>query len=415
MIIGIFGKRNVGKSSLINILAGQEVAIVSAQPGTTTDPVRKRMEVNGLGACTVIDTAGIDDDGIVGKMRVKKTAEIIKQVDAALLVFTGDGFTAYEDWLAEQFAKYDTPFVIIHNKSDIQKLTPVMQSELKARYKTDVLELTCAEQFKTGQLQNENNPARNLIISVLQGLSTAMEKTILHGLVSPGDHIVLVCPIDSAAPAKRMILPQVMAIRDILNHNAVAHVVQPGQLKEAISTLLPDSPPKLVVTDSQAFKEVDAVLKDNRWESIPLTSFSILLARSKGPFEEYINGLNAIASIKDNDTVLMLESCSHTATCEDIGRVKIPRLLQKFTGKRLLFDFVPSLEKLPTDLDGYALAVQCGGCMVTHKQLNNRISEVIEACVPVTNYGLLLSYLNGIPINGFGVGLGVNLDLVESV
>lgn len=411
MIIGIFGKRNVGKSSLINILAGQEVAIVSAQPGTTTDPVRKRMEVNGLGACTVIDTAGIDDDGIVGKMRVKKTAEIIKQVDAALLVFTGDGFTAYEDWLAEQFAKYDTPFVIIHNKPDIQKLTPVMQSELKARYKTDVLELTCAEQFKTGQLQNENNPARNLIISVLQGLSTAMEKTILHGLVSPGDHIVLVCPIDSAAPAKRMILPQVMAIRDILDHNAVAHVVQPGQLKEAISTLLPDSPPKLVVTDSQAFKEVDAVLKDNRWESIPLTSFSILLARSKGPFEEYINGLNAIASIKDNDTVLMLESCSHTATCEDIGRVKIPRLLQKFTGKRLLFDFVPSLEKLPTDLDGYALAVQCGGCMVTHKQLNNRISEVIEAGVPVTNYGLLLSYLNGIPINSFGV----NLDLVESV
>lgn len=411
MIIGIFGKCNVGKSSLINILAGQEVAIVSAQPGTTTDPVRKRMEVNGLGACTVIDTAGIDDDGIVGKMRVKKTAEIIKQVDAALLVFTGDGFTAYEDWLAEQFAKYDTPFVIIHNKSDIQKLTPVMQSELKARYKTDVLELTCAEQFKTGQLQNENNPARNLIISVLQGLSTAMEKTILHGLVSPGDHIVLVCPIDSAAPAKRMILPQVMAIRDILDHNAVAHVVQPGQLKEAISTLLPDCPPKLVVTDSQAFKEVDAVLKDNRWESIPLTSFSILLARSKGPFEEYINGLNAIASIKDNDTVLMLESCSHTATCEDIGRVKIPRLLQKFTGKRLLFDFVPSLEKLPTDLDGYALAVQCGGCMVTHKQLNNRISEVIEAGVPVTNYGLLLSYLNGIPINSFGV----NLDLVESV
>lgn len=413
MIIGIFGKRNVGKSSLINILAGQEVAIVSAQPGTTTDPVRKRMEVNGLGACTVIDTAGIDDDGIVGKMRVKKTAEIIKQVDAALLVFTGDGFTAYEDWLAEQFAKYDTPFVIIHNKSDIQKLTPVMQSELKARYKTDVLELTCAEQFKTGQLQNENNPARNLIISVLQGLSTTMEKTILHGLVSHSDHIVLVCPIDSAAPAKRMILPQVMAIRDILDHSAVAHVVQPGQLKEAISTLLPDSPPKLVVTDSQAFKEVDAVLKDNRWESIPLTSFSILLARSKGPFEEYIKGLNAIASIKDNDTVLMLESCSHTATCEDIGRVKIPRLLQKFTGKRLLFDFVPSLEKLPTDLDGYALAVQCGGCMVTHKQLNNRIKAVIEAGVPVTNYGLLLSHLNGIPING--VGLGVNLDLVESV
>lgn len=413
MIIGIFGKRNVGKSSLINILAGQEVAIVSAQPGTTTDPVRKRMEVNGLGACTVIDTAGIDDDGIVGKMRVEKTEEIIKQVDVALLLFIGDEFTVYEEQLAGQFAKYDTPFVIIHNKSDIRNLAASKRDELKTRYNTDLLELTCLEQLETRQSQNEEDKAKTLIINVLQKLGTATEKTILHGLVSPGDHIVLVCPIDSAAPAKRMILPQVMAIRDILDHNAIAHVVQPDQLKEVISALLPDSPPKLVVTDSQAFKEVDAVLKDNRWESIPLTSFSILLARSKGPFNEYMKGLEAVALLKDNDKVLMLESCSHTATCEDIGRVKIPKLLQKYTGKRLVFDFVPSLEKLPESLKEYAFAVQCGGCMVTHKQLNNRIKAVIEAGVPVTNYGLLLSHLNGIPING--VGLGVNLDLVESV
>ena len=269
------------------------------------------------------------------------------------------------------------------------------------------------EQLETRQSQNEEDKAKTLIINVLQKLGTATEKTILHGLVSPGDHIVLVCPIDSAAPAKRMILPQVMAIRDILDHNAIAHVVQPDQLKEVIATLLPDSPPKLVVTDSQAFKEVDVVFKDNRWDSIPLTSFSILLARSKGPFNEYMKGLEAVALLKDNDKVLMLESCSHTATCEDIGRVKIPKLLQKYTGKRLVFDFVPSLEKLPESLKEYAFAVQCGGCMVTHKQLNNRIKAVIEAGVPVTNYGLLLSHLNGIPING--VGLGVNLDLVESV
>lgn len=398
MIIGIFGKRNVGKSSLINILAGQEVAIVSAQPGTTTDPVRKRMEINGLGACTVIDTAGIDDEGIVGKMRVEKTEEIIKQVDVALLLFIGDEFTAYEKQLAGQFAKYETPFVIIHNKSDIQNLATSKRNELKARYNTDVLEFTCAEQFKTWQSQNKENKAKDLIIKALQKLGTATEKTILHGLVSPNDHIVLVCPIDSAAPAKRMILPQVMAIRDVLDHNAVAHVVQPGQLKEVVSAFLPDRPLKLVITDSQAFKEVAAVLKENGWENIPLTSFSILLARSKGPFNEYMKGLETVALLKDNDKVLMLESCSHTATCEDIGRVKIPRLLQKITGKELVFDFIPSLEKLPENLGEYAFAVQCGGCMVIHKQLNNRIKAVIEAGVPVTNYGLLLSHLNGIPV-----------------
>ncbi len=403
MIIGIFGKRNVGKSSLINILAGQEVAIVSSQPGTTTDPVRKRMEINGLGACTVIDTAGIDDEGIVGKMRIEKTEEIIKQVDVALLLFIGDEFTAYEKQLAGQFAKYDTPFVIIHNKSDIQELAAFKKDELKARYNVDVLEFTCAEQVKIGKPQNEKNRAKDLIINALQKLGTATEKTILHGLVSPDEHIILVCPIDSAAPAKRMILPQVMAIRDILDHNAVAHVVQPSQLKEVISALLPDRSPKLVVTDSQAFKEVAAVLKENGWENVPLTSFSILLARSKGPFNEYMKGLKAVASLRDDDKVLMLESCSHTATCEDIGRVKIPKLLQKYTGKELDFDFVPSLERLPENLKEYAFAVQCGGCMVTHKQLNNRIKAVIEAGVPVTNYGLLLSHLNGI-------GVGVVLE-----
>jgi len=399
MIIGIFGKRNVGKSSLINILAGQEVAIVSVQPGTTTDPVRKRMEISGLGACTVIDTAGIDDEGIVGKMRIEKTEEIIKQIDVALLLFIGDEFAAYEKQLAEQFAKYETPFVIIHNKSDIRNLTASKREELKAQYNTDVLEITCAGQFKTGQSQNVENKAKDLIINALQKLGPATEKTILHGLVSQDDHIVLVCPIDSAAPAKRMILPQVMAIRDILDHNAVAHVVQPSRLKEVISALLPYRPPKLVVTDSQAFKEVAVVLNENGWENIPLTSFSILLARSKGPFNEYIKGLEAVALLKDNDKVLMLESCSHTATCEDIGRVKIPKLLQKFTGKRLLFDFIPSLEKLPAELGCYALAVQCGGCMVTDKQLNNRVGDVIDAGVSVTNYGLLLSYLNGIPVS----------------
>ncbi len=399
MIIGIFGKRNVGKSSLINILAGQEVAIVSEQPGTTTDPVRKRLEISGLGSCTIIDTAGIDDEGFLGKMRVEKSREVIKQIDAALLIFTGEDFTAYEDELAVQFAKYSTPFVIVHNKSDIQKLTATKRDKLKTEYKTDLLELVCRERPDAELSEREKRKARELIINALQRLEITTEKSILYGLVKQNDHIILVCPIDSAAPAKRMILPQVMAIRDILDHNAVAHVVQPGQLKEVISTLLPNRAPNLIVTDSQAFKEVAAILKENNWENIPLTGFSILLARSKGPFKEYVRGLDAVLSLKDNDKVLMLESCSHTATCEDIGRVKIPKLLQKFTGKRLFFDFIPSLEKLPAELDGYALAVQCGGCMVTDKQLNNRVRDVIDAGISVTNYGLLLSYLNGIPVS----------------
>lgn len=409
MIIGIFGRRNVGKSTLINLLAGQEVAIVSSHPGTTTDPVRKRMEISGLGACTIVDTAGIDDDGSVGRLRVERSVEVIKQVDAALMLFTGSEFADYEKQLAGQFVKYDTPFVIIHNKADVKPLSAEVREQLKLTYKTQLIDITCrenvAEKPDAEKLKHDSDGytgsslVREEVTKALKNVTVAQEKSILHGLVSPNDHIVLVCPIDSSAPAKRMILPQVMAIRDILDNNAIAHVVQPAQLKETVLSLLPDKSPSLIVTDSQAFKEVNETLKGNGWEKIPLTSFSILLARSKGPFESYIKGLDAVATLRENDKVLMLESCSHIATCEDIGRVKIPKLIQKFVGKRLVFDCIPSLEKLPKNLGEYAFAVQCGGCMVTHKQLNNRVRDVIEAGVPVTNYGLLLSYLNGIPVS----------------
>lgn len=409
MVIGIFGRRNVGKSSLINLLAGQEVAIVSSQPGTTTDPVRKRIEINGLGACTIIDTAGIDDEGSVGKLRVEKTVETVKQVDAALLLFSGGEFADYEKQLAEQFVKYDTPFVIIHNKADIMPLSVERFEQLKRTYKTQLIEITCMENSvkmpeiqkmqQDGDGRTESSTIREVITKALKSVTLAQEKSILHGLVSTNDHVILVCPIDSSAPAKRIILPQVMAIRDILDHNAVAHVVQPAQLTETVISLLPDKIPSLVVTDSQAFKEVDDTLRGNGWKNIPLTSFSILLARSKGPFESYLKGLDAVASLREGDKVLILESCSHISTCEDIGRVKIPKLIQKFVGKKLVFDFIPSLEKLPENIAEYAFAVQCGGCMVTHKQLNNRVRDVIEAGVPVTNYGLLLSYLNGIPVS----------------
>lgn len=408
--IGVFGKRNAGKSTLVNMLTGQEVSIVSPIAGTTTDPVKKRMEIPEIGPCNIIDTAGIDDSGSLGEQRVKKTEKIMNEVDMAILLFSGNIFAKDEKDLLEGLQKLDIPVLVVHNQSDILPLDADLATELNSLYGVDVVEFSCC--LLDEQEQHEAlEQLMSFIIKVMyEAIRKNEEKTILHGLVGKGDKIVLVCPVDSEAPQGRLILPQVMAIRDVLDKEGVAVVLQPSELEKY---LLENGDIKLVVTDSQVFKEVAGSI--DRVEAagvccsrIPLTSFSILMARAKGPFEEYVKGIAAIDSLKDGDTVLMLESCTHHTTCEDIGRVKIPRGLQKYVAAKaanegaencvapkLNFVFVSGLDEIPFDKE-YAIAVQCGGCMVTRKQLCNRIKILTEKGIPVVNYGMLLAHLSGI-------------------
>ena len=389
--IGIFGRRNVGKSSVINLLLGQDFAIVSDKAGTTTDPVKKRMEIPGVGPVQLIDTAGIDDIGEVGEKRVARSLKIVEEVDMAILLFTGNIFGKEEKDLLRQFKELDVPVVIVHNQSDIIPLDFGVAGDLTNMYGCDVVEFSCC----ITDPQEQQDAIDMLFAFITKGLLLGdAEKTIMYGLVEAGDNFVLVCPIDSEAPAGRMILPQVMAIRDILDNGGIATVLQPEQLKDYLKDFNPDTKSKkvkMVVTDSQVFKQVGGIVP----QEIPLTSFSVLMARAKGPFEEYLKGVEAIGKLKDGDNVLVLESCTHHTSCEDIGRVKIPMMLQKKVGCKLNFTFVSGLDELPP-LENFALVLQCGGCMVTHRQLRNRLRRVIAAGLPVTNYGMCIAYVTGI-------------------
>ena len=378
----------MGKSSLINILLGQEVAIVSDTPGTTTDPVKKRMEIPDIGPVQLIDTAGFDDGGEVGLKRVEKTMKVIEEIDMALLVFSGNVFGKEEKDVLARLKEFDVPVVVVHNQSDITPLDCGVAGDLNNMYDCDVVEFSC----KMPSPEEQREAVDMLMAFIVKGLLlSGGERTIMEGLVDPGDNFVLVCPIDSEAPAGRLILPQVMAIRDVLDNGGVATVLQPEQLEGYLVT---KAPVKMVVTDSQAFRQVSQIVPEN----IPLTSFSVLMARAKGPFEEYMKGVKAIETLKDGDKVLVLESCTHHTSCDDIGRVKIPAMLQKKCGCKLQFTFISGLDQLPPheQLSDYALALQCGGCMVTRRQLANRIRRVVAAGVPVTNYGMCIAYVTGI-------------------
>lgn len=391
--IGIFGRRNVGKSSLINLLSGQETSIVSSVPGTTTDAVKKRIELPDMGRCNLIDTAGIDDSGDLGEMRVKKSEAIVNQVDIALLLFAGNMFGKEEKGMLDALLKQDVPVILVHNQSDIVPLDPTVAVELAETFHLDVVEFSCASLDP-----QEEREAVDLLLAYLfkayQLVAPYQQRGMFEGL--DYSRVLLVCPIDSEAPEGRLILPQAMAIRELLDKNSIVSVVQPGSLKQYLETY---PLPELVVTDSQAFSQVAAIVP----EKVPLTSFSVLMARKSSCYRYYLEGTPQINSLKDGDRLLILESCSHHSSCEDIGRVKLPALFRKFTGKSLEFDVVAGLDKIERRITDYSLVVQCGGCMITPKQLYMRLKPAIVAGIPVTNYGMAIAFMNGIKLSEDGI------------
>ena len=381
--IGIYGRRNMGKSSLINVLAGQDIAIVSDYAGTTTDPVKKSFEISDFGPVVFVDTAGIDDDSALGEKRIKKTLASILTIDLAILLISENRFGRFEEEIVSEFLKVNIPFIIIHNKSDLYKLKEETLVKIKKLYEqVDVISFSTTEPSNLESLVDlirKNIPE-----------SSYKSNSLVGDLLSYGDIVLLITPIDAEAPAGRLILPQVQLIRDVLDNDAVAIVLKEREVDAFLRKT--QVKPKLVITDSQIFTKADAMIP----RDIPLTSFSIVLARRKGDFENYLLGTPKISELKDGDRVLILESCSHHVSCDDIGRVKIPRWMSAYTGRKLEYDTVAGLDEVPRDINDYALLIQCGGCMITRKQLQNRLKPAIDAGLPVTNYGMAIAYVQGI-------------------
>ncbi len=380
--IGIYGRRNNGKSSLINALAGQDIAIVSDTPGTTTDPVKKSFEISGFGPVILIDTAGIDDEGDLGAKRIERSLRTIDTIDLAVMLVTGDKWGSYEDELIKEFEEADIPYIIVSGKSDLQPPGKKISEIATERNGKRPVIFSLFDQSSVQRLIEE------IRISIPE--SSMKKSTLLGDLISQGDIILLITPIDVEAPEGRLILPQVQVIRDILDNDAVAIVLK----EREVDSFLKNSgvKPALAVTDSQIFVKADASVP----EDVPLTSFSILLAREKGDFDSYIAGTPAISGLSDGDRVLLLESCTHHVACDDIGRVKIPRWLTSFTGKNLEFDVVAGLDKVPRPVTDYSLVIQCGGCMITARQLQQRVRKAVRAGIPVTNYGMAIAWVQGI-------------------
>lgn len=382
--IGIFGRRNNGKSSLINLLSGQDIAIVSDVAGTTTDPVKKSVEIHGLGPVIFVDTAGIDDTGELGNLRISKTLKALQTIDLAMLVIAENQFNKFEENLIDKFNNYKIPFLIIHNKNDVNPLNTETETQINL--------ITGKKPIEFSTLFADDKNRSRLVSKIKQIIPKEVLKkpSLLGDLISYGDIVLLITPIDIEAPEGRMILPQVQAIRDILDNDCTAIVLKE---REVDSFLRKTSiKPKLAITDSQVFLKADASIP----KDIPLTSFSIVLAKQKGDFYNYIEGTPKISELKDGDSILLLESCTHHVSCDDIGRVKIPRWINNFTGKNLLYDTVAGLDNLPRPIEDYSLVIQCGGCMITQKQLQNRLQPAIDKKIPVTNYGMAIAYVQGI-------------------
>lgn len=371
--IGFFGCRNAGKSSVVNAITGQELAVVSDVLGTTTDPVQKAMELLPLGPVMIIDTPGFDDVGELGEKRIQKTKQILNRTDIAVLVVDAKkGFTATDKQLLALIQEKELPYLIIYNKSDLLEKIPKEEEHsiyISALGKIGIQE--CKEKL-AHQIPTED-----------------MTLQIVGDLLCPGDLAVLVIPIDSAAPKGRLILPQQQVIRDILEAGAAAVTVRNTELARTLQKL--EGKVRMVITDSQAFEEVAAIVP----KEIPLTSFSILMARFKGYLETAVKGIQAVDSLKDGDRILVSEGCTHHRQCEDIGTVKLPNWLLKYTGKDLKFEWSSGRE-FKEDLSPYAMVIHCGGCMLNEREVKYRMKCAVDQGIPFTNYGIAIAYMKGI-------------------
>lgn len=371
--IGFFGCRNAGKSSVVNAITGQELAVVSDVLGTTTDPVQKAMELLPLGPVMIIDTPGFDDVGELGEKRIQKTKQILNRTDIAVLVVDAKkGFTATDKQLLALIQEKELPYLIIYNKSDLLEKIPKEEEHsiyISALEKIGIQE--CKEKLA------HQIPTKDMTLQ------------IVGDLLCPGDLAVLVIPIDSAAPKGRLILPQQQVIRDILEAGAAAVTVRNTELARTLQKL--EGKVRMVITDSQAFEEVAAIVP----KEIPLTSFSILMARFKGYLETAVKGIQAVDSLKDGDRILVSEGCTHHRQCEDIGTVKLPNWLLKYTGKDLKFEWSSGRE-FKEDLSPYVMVIHCGGCMLNEREVKYRMKCAVDQGIPFTNYGIAIAYMKGI-------------------
>ena len=370
--IGFFGRRNAGKSSVVNAVTGQDLAVVSDVKGTTTDPVSKAMELLPLGPVMIIDTPGFDDEGALGLLRVNKTRQILNKTDIAILVVdAAEGQTQWDQQLISLFVQKEIPYIVVYNKADL--LTAIPEATDHSLY------VSALTGRNIHQLKEKMATLKN----------TQTDRRIIADKLQPGDFAVLVVPIDKAAPKGRLILPQQQTIRDILDAGAVSIVVKETELPETLADL--GKKPAVVITDSQVFRTVSALVP----QDILLTSFSILMARYKGLLEDAVRGASAVESLKDGDTVLIAEGCTHHRQCDDIGTFKIPNWLRKYTGKQIHIQTCSGTE-FPDDLTPYAMVIHCGGCMLNEREVRYRTKCAVDQGVPITNYGTLIAYLNGI-------------------
>lgn len=371
--IGFFGLRNAGKSSLVNAITGQKLSLVSDVKGTTTDPVKKAMELLPLGPVVIVDTPGIDDEGELGNQRVQRAKQMLNLTDIAVLVVDATkGLSALDNELIESFKQKSLPYIIAFNKADlVSTFNPPFENAL-------------AVSSLSGEGVEE---IKNKLASLAK--SNENKKVLVSDLVSRGDTVILVVPIDESAPKGRLILPQQQTIRELLESGVTTLVVRDTELLNALSSL--KKPPKLVITDSQVFGKVSKILD----KDIPLTSFSILFARYKGDLKTVVTGAKAIDSLKDGDLILISEGCTHHRQCGDIGSVKLPMWLKKHTDKKLNFEFTSGGE-FPNDLSKYALVIHCGGCMLNEREMKSRISNAKENKIFITNYGIAIAMMNGI-------------------
>lgn len=372
--IGIFGKRNAGKSSIINAITGQNLAIVSDVKGTTTDPVLKSMELLPLGPVVLIDTPGLDDEGELGELRMRKAYQMLNKTDIALVIIDGQIGLDMEDFkIIEAIEKKKIPYIMVYNKADLEDRNIVGNG-------TDCIWVSAT----TGRNIEE---LKRMIANALPKEDEG--KRLVSDLIEPLDFVVLVVPIDSSAPKGRLILPQQQTIRDILQAGAVSIVVNDTELSETLDKL--QVKPSLVITDSQVFEKVAGVVP----KDVPLTSFSILMARYKGDLNTVVHGAYALEDLQDGDTILISEGCTHHRQCEDIGVIKLPKWLREYTGKELQFEFTSGTE-FPDDLSKYKLIIHCGGCMLNEREMKYRLKCAGDAGVPMTNYGTAIAQINGI-------------------